>query len=301
MKYSHLCKLMALSLVCLCLGGCSLVRGTFPVPAPTPSPTAAPKPRSTPVPLPEIAAESVEGVADMDLTVVFDNNEYDPNLGTAWGFGCVINYGERRILFDTAGDGPLLLSNMSKLGIDLAAIEVVVLSHIHGDHTDGLSSILEAGGRPIVYVPQSFPESLKTQVRELTELREINGAGEICKGVYTTGEVMGDVREQALALETAKGKVVVTGCAHPGVDTLARVARETTEGDVYLVLGGFHLRSASASKAERILDDLQEMGVERVAPCHCTGEQATADVRRAVWGRPYPVWCGIQAVCGELG
>lgn len=114
MKRSYLCKLMALSLVCLCLGACSLVRGVFPEPSPTPSPTVTPKPRSTPVPLPAITTESAEGVADMDLTVVFDNNEYDPNLGTSWGFGCFINYGERRILFDTGGDGSLLLSNMSK-------------------------------------------------------------------------------------------------------------------------------------------------------------------------------------------
>ena len=291
MKRSHLFKLMVWGLVYLCLGACSLVRGVFPVPSPTPSPTATPKPHSTPVPLPEISADSAAGMADMDLTVVFDNNEYDPDLGTAWGFGCFINYGERRILFDTGGDGSLLLSNMSKLGIDPATIEVVVLSHIHGDHVDGLNSILEAGGRPIVYVPQSFPESFKAQVRELTELREISGVGEICKGVYTTGEVVSNVREQALALETAKGLVVITGCAHPGVDTLVRAAQEATGGDVHLVLGGFHLGNATTPILRRIISDLREMGVEKVAPSHCTGEEATAEFA-ARYGDDF-VRCGV--------
>jgi 7,8-dihydropterin-6-yl-methyl-4-(beta-D-ribofuranosyl)aminobenzene 5'-phosphate synthase len=41
------------------------------------------------------------------------------------------------------------------------------------------------------------------------------------------------------------------------------------------VLGGFHLGSASQEKIEGILADFRELGVRRVAPCHCTGDQAT--------------------------
>jgi len=213
----------------------------------------------------------------MNLTVVYDNNAYDPRLTTSWGFGCLITYGPHTILFDTGGDGKILMSNMQKLGLDPRTIDVVVLSHIHGDHTGGLGSILALGTRPTVYVPHSFPESFKAQVRQQADLHEVSGAEEIYKGVYTTGEMMGNPREQALALETAKGLVVITGCAHPGVDTLVRAAREITGGDVCLVLGGFHLGSAGTPKVRRIISDLREMGVEKVAPCHCTGARATAE------------------------
>ena len=212
----------------------------------------------------------------MNLTVVYDNNAYDPRLTTSWGFGCLITYGRHTILFDTGGDGKILTSNMQKLGLDPRAIDTVVLSHIHGDHTGGLESILAAGGRPTVYVPRSFPDSFKTQVSALVEVREVSGPEEICAGVYTTGELGSGIREQALAVETAKGLIVITGCAHPGVDNMLRAAQGIRGDDVYLVLGGYHLGGASKSKIEGIIAALREMGVCKVAPCHCTGKQATA-------------------------
>jgi len=213
----------------------------------------------------------------MNLTVVYDNNAYDSRLTTSWGFSCLITYGPHTILFDTGGDGKVLISNMQKLGLDPRAVDVVVLSHIHGDHTGGLGSILALDTHPTVYVPQSFPESFKAQVRQWADLREVSGPEEIFEGVYTTGEVIANPREQALALETAKGLVVIMGCAHPGVDTLVRAAREATGDEVYLVLGGFHLGSAATPKVLGIISNLREMGVQKVAPCHCTGAKATAE------------------------
>jgi len=259
--------IVALSLACFGASGCSAELSPTPRPTPTPQPA--------PMRLPAISADDVEGTPSVDLTIVFNNVEYDRSLGSSWGFGCYIEYGERRILFDTGGDGPMLISNMEKLGIDPSTIDAIVLSHFHGDHTGGLSSVLAAGGCPVVYMLRSFDQSLKAQARDGGELREVSGGGEICKGVYTTGEVPGNPGEQALAIETSRGLVVVTGCAHPGVHTLVRRAIEVTGGDVYLVLGGFHLGSAAGGRISRILDDLQGMGVKKVAPSHCTGERAT--------------------------
>ena len=258
---------VSLSLLVVGLSGC------FAAPTSTPPPT--PRPDPTPIPLQTIPADCAQGIADMDLTIVFNNVEYGAGLGSSWGFGCFIEYGGRGILFDTGGDGPMLVANMDKLGVDPGAIDVVVLSHFHGDHTDGLRSVLAAADGPVVYMLRSFSEALKAQAREGGELREVSGGGEICKGVYTTGGVPGNPREQALAIETSKGLVVITGCAHPGVNTLVRRAIEVTGGDVYLVLGGFHLGSAGEAKVSTILDDLQAMGVQKVAPSHCTGERAT--------------------------
>lgn len=39
------------------------------------------------------------------------------------------------------------------------------------------------------------------------------------------------------------------------------------------MLGGFHLGGASRQKIERIIANFQELGVRRVSPCHCTGDQ----------------------------
>jgi 7,8-dihydropterin-6-yl-methyl-4-(beta-D-ribofuranosyl)aminobenzene 5'-phosphate synthase len=205
------------------------------------------------------------------FTTVYDNETLDPNLASAWGFACLVGDG---LLFDTGGDARRLLSNMEKMGIDPMGIRTVVLSHAHGDHTGGLSGLLDAGARPTVYVPRSFPRRFKADVRSLTALVEVEGPVEIRPGIHTTGEVGSRPVEQALAVETTSGMVVVTGCAHPGVVELVRRAKESVGGGVALVLGGFHLGSASRRQVERIIADFRDLGVQQVAPCHCTGDRA---------------------------
>jgi hypothetical protein len=160
------------------------------------------------------------------ITVVYDNIAYDPRLQTAWGFGCLIEIGEKTVLFDTGGDGTVLLKNMGMLGIDPKSIEVVVLSHIHGDHTGGLESLLGTGARPTVYLPRSFPSDFESRVRAQADVVEVGGATKIADSVYTTGEMGSDIIEQALVLKTGQGLVVVTGCAHPGISEVVRRALE---------------------------------------------------------------------------
>jgi len=56
----------------------------------------------------------------------------------------------------------LLLENMSKRGIDVNSIEIVVLSHIHGDHTGGLEMFLKKNPKANVYLAKSFPKRFVT-------------------------------------------------------------------------------------------------------------------------------------------
>jgi 7,8-dihydropterin-6-yl-methyl-4-(beta-D-ribofuranosyl)aminobenzene 5'-phosphate synthase len=174
-----------------------------------------------------------------------------------------------------------LLGNMAALGLDLEAIDAIVLSHIHGDHTGGLAALLDTGIRPTVYAPATFPVSFKDGVRARTSLVEVQGPVEIRPGIYTTGEMGSSLVEQALVVATGDGLVVVTGCAHPGVVEMvrqarevARQAREVVEGDVALVVGGFHLGQASRSRIDDIIAEFRRLGVRRTAPCHCTGDLA---------------------------
>lgn len=217
----------------------------------------------------------------MTITVVYDNYVYDSRLQTAWGFSCMIKHGETTILFDTGGDGEILLSNMAALDLKPGDVDIVVLSHIHGDHTGGLGSFLATGARPMVYLPRSFPASFKDQVRAVTQLVEVHEAMDISDGLYTTGEMGAGIIEQALVLPTPKGLVVITGCAHPGIVAMVSRAKEVAGDEVYLVLGGFHLGGASKAGIEGIIADFKQLGVQKVAPCHCTGDTAIGLFRDA--------------------
>jgi len=257
---------------------------------PLPVFTKVPAPAVEPTQTAQVTAPVVM-IEPVTFTIVYDNNAYDMALRTDWGFACVVETGEVTVLFDTGGDGTILLDNMEKLGFDPQAVDVVVLSHIHGDHTGGLRGLLDTGARPVVYVPASFPASFKDDVRSLTDLVEVTDPVEVLPGVHTTGEVGSRIVEQALVVETGAGLVVVTGCAHPGVAEMVRRSKSAVGGEVRLVMGGFHLGGADSTQIEAIIADFRELGVQQVAPCHCTG-----DLARQMFAEAYGDDCTLPGV-----
>jgi metal-dependent hydrolase (beta-lactamase superfamily II) len=270
---------------------------TLPVPTealPTATVTreaTEPPPTDAPTPTPPPAASRPPG--QVQITIVYDNTAVEPGLEAEWGFAAWIDYGDQDILFDTGPGGPALLGNLAQLGLDPAEIDLVVLSHEHGDHTGGMMSLLQTGVRPVVYVPTAFASSYKRLLRERTELIEVTGPIEILPGLHSTGELRttlrgqeGALTEQALVIETDEGSVVVTGCAHPGIVPIVRAAQEVVPGDVALVMGGFHLMDKTDRAVEAVATSLLELGVEQVSPTHCTGEQAIA-ILAAAYGDDY--------------
>lgn len=61
----------------------------------------------------------------------------DAGIGE-WGFAALVEVDGHRILFDTGAHPDTVLRNARELGIDLASIQEVILSHNHADHTGGL-------------------------------------------------------------------------------------------------------------------------------------------------------------------
>jgi 7,8-dihydropterin-6-yl-methyl-4-(beta-D-ribofuranosyl)aminobenzene 5'-phosphate synthase len=209
------------------------------------------------------------------LTILYDNTATEPSLASGWGFAALIEQGGQTLLFDTGESGSFLLSNMEKLGVDAKSVEAIVLSHEHEDHTAGLWKLLGEGIQPTVYSPAAFSESFKTRVRDRTELVEVTEPMTIFPGMHITRPV-GSIIEQALVVETPDGSVVITGCAHPGIVEMVRQAQEVVPGRVTLLTGGFHLLETGDNQVESIIAELQQMGVERVMPTHCTGDAAMA-------------------------
>jgi 7,8-dihydropterin-6-yl-methyl-4-(beta-D-ribofuranosyl)aminobenzene 5'-phosphate synthase len=218
---------------------------------------------------------TTEAEAELKIIIVYDNNGYDSRLETKWGFSCLIEGPERTILFDTGGDSTTLLSNMGKLKIDPEEVDAIVLSHIHGDHVGGLDGFLEENSNVIIYLPESFPKSFKDRAMSFgAEVVEVSQAKELFTGVYTTGELGNGVKEQSLIVTSSQGLVVITGCAHPGVVNIVRKAKDVmAEKLVYLVIGGFHMSGASTHQIQSVIEGFRQLGVRKVAPCHCSGDE----------------------------
>jgi 7,8-dihydropterin-6-yl-methyl-4-(beta-D-ribofuranosyl)aminobenzene 5'-phosphate synthase len=220
---------------------------------------------------------------NMDITVLYDNYPYQAGLASAWGFACLIQGADKTILFDTGGDGAVLLANMAKLGIDPATINLVVLSHQHWDHIGGIYHFLNANARVQIYLPHSFSPHFKQDLQRYdVELVEVRDAIQICQGVYSTGDLDGQIREQALLLPTNRGMIIITGCAHPGIIKIIQQAKVVLPEDILLVMGGFHLMNDRKETILDVVSQFKTLGVRYVVASHCTGDRA-----RQIFARKY--------------
>jgi 7,8-dihydropterin-6-yl-methyl-4-(beta-D-ribofuranosyl)aminobenzene 5'-phosphate synthase len=86
----------------------------------------------------------------LNLKILVDNHAAD-NLLAEHGFSLWMKTDDKTILFDTGASGQVMLHNAQKLAIDLADIDILVLSHGHYDHTGGLAALLHLNHKLHVY------------------------------------------------------------------------------------------------------------------------------------------------------
>jgi len=222
-----------------------------------------------------------------NFTVVYDNNPFNPELNTDWGFSCFIEGAQKNILFDTGNQGEILLSNMQKLGISPQKINIVFLSHSHKDHIGGLASLLKENPNITVFLPDFFPKKFKKSIKNLgASYQEVHSYQKILENVYTTGVIKGWIHEQSLILESNKGLILITACAHPRIVNIIRIVKELTKKEIYMIFGGFHLTGFENHEIEEIIRVFKEQNVEKAGPCHCSGKEAR-DLFKQAYGKNY--------------
>lgn len=278
-------------------------------PVPPPSATALPSPRTaTPtaamiraLPEPTSTDVIVQREEDMQITVLYDNNAGDSQLETAWGFSCLVEGLEQTILFDTGGDGAMLLRNMERLQRTPQQVDVIVLSHAHADHTGGLTHFLDQNSDVTVYAPASFPRSIRDAVINAGgDFVAVDESRRVCNRARLTGELGTNIKEISLLIEGPEGLLVITGCAHPGIVEITRQSKQLTGLPVDFVMGGFHLGSTSAEKIGVIVAELKALGVRRVGPCHCSGDLARRLFEEAYGPGYVPINVGAQVAIGTV-
>ncbi|MBN1684948.1 MAG: MBL fold metallo-hydrolase [Gammaproteobacteria bacterium] len=214
----------------------------------------------------------------MNLKILFDSMAINTQLKTGWGFSCLVNH---HIMFDTGSNGAALLSNLKLMHIPLSNIQKIIISHEHHDHSGGLWEILKNQKNLPVYICPDFNPAFKTEIKAFqSNPIESKPFQKIEENIFTTGEIKGiyktsAIPEQSLILKTVKGLVIITGCAHPGILNIVKIVKKFfPENNIYMVLGGFHLSAASEAEIELIVKNFQVLKVKKVAPLHCSGDQA---------------------------
>lgn len=221
-------------------------------------------------------------IKPVNVKVIYDNFVHTEGTTADWGYSVLIGGLDKEILFDTGTKPELFKSNFMKMGIDPAEVDIMVLSHEHGDHTGGISSFVSMKtGIPLV-IPHSFTGNFMKKMSGYgLKPVLVNKASMICDHLYTSGEYDYKIAEQSLVLDTKKGLVVMTGCAHPGIIEMLEVIKKDFNKNIYMVFGGFHLMEKSQKEMDEIIAGMKSLGVVKCGATHCTGDKQIEMFRKA--------------------
>src|SRR5437667_3916185 len=255
------------------------------------------------------------------ITVLYDAFGKSSTMQKDWGYAALIEYGGKRILFDTGNNSDILAQNAKAKGVDLSRLDFVVMSHRHGDHMGGIAYLLSVNPKVKIYAPKEgfgvygadLPSTFYRKDATLPpEQRYYDGAPpavmrfgaawpganfqlidkntEIVPGVHLISLVSDkpgtlELRELSLAINAPDGTVIVVGCSHPGIDKIVETAIAINPRS-HFVVGGFHLVVSNDADIEKIVAALRDrFKVAYVAPGHCTGEPTFTALKKAFTDR----------------
>lgn len=87
------------------------------------------------------------------ITNLYDAFSKDTLLTKDMGFSCITKYKGKTILFNAGGDADIFKNNTNKLNIDLSKIDIVIISHAHFDHLNGIDYLLQENPKVKIYFP----------------------------------------------------------------------------------------------------------------------------------------------------
>ena len=245
----------------------------------------------------------------MKISMLMENTPFAEGFQSEHGLSIHVETEAHRILFDM-GQSDGFLANAARLGIDLAEVDIAVLSHGHYDHGGGLEAFLAVNNQALVYVSRyAFDPcfagaeryiGLKPELQghprirfvpehlDLEEGLSISACNERARpfGVNAFGlntlrnnKLMPDDfrHEQYLLIQEQGKRVLISGCSHKGIlNIMSWFAPD-------VLIGGFHfMKIDPASPEHSVLDEAAQGLMQantRYYTCHCTGLEPYAYLR----------------------
>ena len=261
-------------------------------------------------------------IRNAKMTVLVDNVATEP-LAAEWGLSILIEADGRKILLDTGASG-LFAQNAERLSIDLADIDVGVLSHAHYAHADGLDTFFARNRKAPFLVRAGACEncygvkdgSMRYNGIRSGILKEHEDRIQYAEGVYEIADgiqliphrrsdyfsialrnelyAMRDGKlcpddfshEQSLVIETEKGLIVFNSCSHTGMENILEDIQEMMgRQDILAYVGGLHLYKMTDEEIHILCGEIQRNSIRHIFTGHCTGDHAFRILKEELGGR----------------
>jgi len=258
----------------------------------------------------------------MKVAVLIDNNPNpELNLLTEHGLSIYFEADGFKWLFDV-GASEHFYTNAISMGINVEDIDFLVLSHGHFDHTGGLEQFIKVNHKAQIIMSAQIEgktfysyrlqskrsiginHSIVTQninrfifvdgnmrisksvglVCEIPRIYETPKANNKLYMINSDGEQPDEFKhEVALAVNTAKGVVVFSGCSHNGVlNILEACSNYFNKSQIIACVGGTHLIDSDSINVYESESEINEIGKSIISRYpnmqlitgHCTGINA---------------------------
>lgn len=248
----------------------------------------------------------------MKIVTLIENTTSRPDLCCEHGLSLYIEACGKKILFDAGASGDFA-DNAYLLGIDLAQVDLAILSHGHNDHSGGFLRFLESNSRAPIWIRREALLPCHSGSGEYIGLAPtLQKSDRLCfaahiqrigKGltlyscnrleksvpldsagltVYADGALQPDqfLHEQYLLIEEEGKRVLISGCSHKGILNLGRWFRPD------VIVGGFHYMRVDP--ADPMLTAAAETLLSYPAVYytgHCTGAEQYAVMKEKMKDR----------------
>ena len=160
----------------------------------------------------------------MKIVTLLENTACRADVATGHGLSQYIETEKHRILFDM-GPGASFAENADRLGVELAEVDIAVLSHGHNDHSGGLREFFRRNSHAKVYVhPAAFGSYWAVEADGTGKFLGLED-GLQAEFADRFVEVSG-----VTAIDDTLTLFDTVGSAFPAVDTSARLKEKTAEG-----------------------------------------------------------------------
>lgn len=220
------------------------------------------------------------------ITALVENISQRQDLEHEHGLSYYVETEHHTYLVDTGGSSKFI-KNAETLGIDLMAIDYVIISHNHSDHIGGLKLLLELNPKVKVLIKKAAQSQFYAKVLfKKVYIGEEKGVFEVFKdriqwieSEYDLGDgnfILSDlVREEAyvckdkrllekkgktyvadafdhelfLVFNLKDGLVLLSSCSHSGIVNLVNtVKKKFPDKEIGYIIGGFHMKGLGLKK-----------------------------------------------------